>query len=162
DPAFVSKIRSFYDGVKQLLAESLAEGQRLGIVAPGETTLFATFTVGALKELLTQNVEGETPIAREEIVESLFVFLQGGYLRTGGGGGSRDTGGGHGTSEGAPSMGPTCIACIDPLGIGAIGGGAKPGEESAAADGYSGTKLGAPTTGGYCAIIAGAVSCEEL
>src|SRR5262245_16943396 len=76
DPAFVSKIRSFYDGVKQLLSESLAEGQRLGIVAPGETKLFATFTVGALKELLTENVEREAPIAREEIVESLFVFLQ--------------------------------------------------------------------------------------
>src|SRR4051812_3147932 len=35
DPAFVTKIRSFYDGVKALLQESLAEGQRLGIVGEG-------------------------------------------------------------------------------------------------------------------------------
>ena len=33
DPAFVTKIRGFYDGVKLMLSESLTEGQRLGIVA---------------------------------------------------------------------------------------------------------------------------------
>jgi AcrR family transcriptional regulator len=83
DPAFVAKVRSFYDGVKGKLAASLAEGQRLGIVAPGDTRLFATFTVGALKELLTQSVVAETPLAREEIVTALFSFLRAGYLRTG-------------------------------------------------------------------------------
>jgi AcrR family transcriptional regulator len=83
DPAFVAKIRSFYDGVKAILAGSLTEGQRLGIVAAGDTKLFATFTVGALKELLAENVAGETPLAREEIVDAVFSFLQAGYLRTG-------------------------------------------------------------------------------
>ena len=85
DPAFVSKIQSFYDGVKQLLADSLKDGQRLGIVAEGDTALFATFTVGALKELLAENVTAprdREPMAREDIVEALFRFLQGGYLRT--------------------------------------------------------------------------------
>jgi AcrR family transcriptional regulator len=85
DPAFVTKIRSFYDGVKAILARSLAAGQRLGIVAPGDPARFATFTVGALKELLAENVSGETPLAREEIVDGLFSFLQAGYLRTAGG-----------------------------------------------------------------------------
>jgi len=84
DPAFVTKIRSFYDGVKTMLSLSLAEGQRLGIVAPGDTKLLATFTVGALKELLAENAVGETPLAREAIVDTLFCFLQAGYLRTGG------------------------------------------------------------------------------
>ena len=84
DPAFVAKIRSFYDGVKTILSLSLIEGQRLGIVGPGDTKLFATFTVGALKELLAENVVGETPLAREEIVDTLFAFLQAGYLRTAG------------------------------------------------------------------------------
>jgi hypothetical protein len=83
DPAFVAKVRSFYDGVKGKLAASLVEGQRLGIVAPGDAQLLATFTVGALKELLTQNVSAETPLAREEIVTALFAFLRAGYLRTG-------------------------------------------------------------------------------
>ncbi len=65
DPAFVAKIRSFYDGVKAILADSLVEGQRLGIVAPGDPGRFATFTVGALKELLAGSVSGDTPLARE-------------------------------------------------------------------------------------------------
>jgi AcrR family transcriptional regulator len=83
DPAFVAKIRSFYEGVRTLLSESLAEGQRLGIVAPGDAGLFAIFTIGGLKELLAGSVSGETPLAREEIVDALFSFLQSGYLRTG-------------------------------------------------------------------------------
>jgi AcrR family transcriptional regulator len=82
DPAFVTKIRSFYDGVKAILADSLTEGQRLGIVAAGDPRLYATFTVGALKELLAASVDGEAPLAREEIVDALFTFLQAGYLRT--------------------------------------------------------------------------------
>ena len=52
DPAFSAKIESFYDGLKQLLTESLEDGQQLGIVAEGDTRLFATFTLGALKEIL--------------------------------------------------------------------------------------------------------------
>jgi AcrR family transcriptional regulator len=82
DPAFVAKIRSFYDGVKLILAESLSEGQRLGIVAPGDPRRLATFTVGALKEILAEGVNGDAPLVREEIVDALFSFLQAGYLRT--------------------------------------------------------------------------------
>jgi AcrR family transcriptional regulator len=82
DPAFVSKIESFYAGVKALLAGSLTEGQALGIVAEGDTQLFATFTIGALKELLAENVVKDVPkMGRESIVDALFRFLQGGYLR---------------------------------------------------------------------------------
>jgi AcrR family transcriptional regulator len=84
DPAFVSKIRSFDEGVKLMLSRSLGEGQRLGIVAAGDTKLFATFAVGALKELLAENVTGETQLGREGLVDALFSFLQAGYLRTGG------------------------------------------------------------------------------
>ena len=83
DPAFVQAIRSFYDGSKALLEASLVEGQALGIVAPGDPRLFATFTLGALKELLFENVTAEKALPREEIVHSLFTFLQGGYLRIG-------------------------------------------------------------------------------
>jgi AcrR family transcriptional regulator len=85
DPAFVGKMRSFYDGVKALLGASLGEGQKLGIVGPGDTQLFATFTIGALKELLAEHVAeaGGTPMPREDIVDALFRFLQAGYLRTG-------------------------------------------------------------------------------
>jgi len=81
DPAFIAKIRSFYDTVKELMRESLAEGQRLGIVAPGDTTLYATFTIGALKEVLLESAVSNRPIAREEIVTSLCRLLEAGYLR---------------------------------------------------------------------------------
>ena len=81
DPAFVTAIRSFYDGSKAMLEASLIEGQALGIVAPGDARLFATFTLGALKELVFENVTAETAMPREEIVNELFAFLQRGYLR---------------------------------------------------------------------------------
>jgi AcrR family transcriptional regulator len=83
DPAFVTAIRSFYDGSKALLEASLIEGQTLGIVAPGDARLFATLTLGALKELVFENVTAEEAMPREEIVNELFAFLQGGYLRIG-------------------------------------------------------------------------------
>lgn len=81
DPAFVMKIRSFYAGVRTLLEQSLAEGQALGIVGPGDPRLFATFTIGALKEILSENAAAEATPPREEIVAHLFAFLQAGYLR---------------------------------------------------------------------------------
>jgi AcrR family transcriptional regulator len=81
DPAFVTAIRSFYEGSRAMLEASLIEGQALGIVAPGDARLFATFTLGALKELLFENVTAEKAMPREEIVHALFAFLQGGYLR---------------------------------------------------------------------------------
>lgn len=83
DAAFVQKIQSFYDGVKRLLDASLAEGQSLGIVAEGNPKLFATFTIGALKEILFEIVTDKAPRSREELVEELFRFLQAGYLRIG-------------------------------------------------------------------------------
>jgi AcrR family transcriptional regulator len=81
DAEFVAKIRSFYDGVTLLLQESLADGQKRGIVAGGNTRLFAKFTIGAIKEILIENALAERPYGREEIVDGLFLFLQGGYLR---------------------------------------------------------------------------------
>lgn len=81
DPEFGAKIQSFYAGVKTLLQESLVEGQELGIVAPGDAGLYATFTLGALKEILFENVTGAAARPREQIVSELFTLLEGGYLR---------------------------------------------------------------------------------
>jgi len=81
DPAFITKIQSFYDGVKTLLTESLAEGQRLGIVAGGEAELYATFTIGALKEILLEQASSKRARPREEIVTALFDLLERGFLR---------------------------------------------------------------------------------
>lgn len=80
DASFVEKIEAFYATVKLMLHESLLEGQRLGIVAEGDTKLYASFTIGALKELLVEAVKQEDP-PREELVNGIFRLLQGGYLR---------------------------------------------------------------------------------
>lgn len=84
DPEFGAKIQSFYEGVKTLLKESLIEGQELGIVAPGDAAVYATFTLGAMKEILFENVSGAAARPREQIVEDLFNLLQRGYLRVDG------------------------------------------------------------------------------
>jgi len=81
DPEFANKLQSFYDGVKTLLRMSLEEGQRLGIVAEGDTAVYATFTVGALKEIFAESTSGGAPRPRELLVEELFRLLEGGYLR---------------------------------------------------------------------------------
>lgn len=81
DPAFVAKIGSFYEGVRQLLRESLMEGQRLGIVAQGDADAYATFTLGALKEALFEVAAEKRRRPREDMVQALFEFFEGGYLR---------------------------------------------------------------------------------
>jgi AcrR family transcriptional regulator len=89
DPAFQEKLQSFYDGVKQLLGDSLIEGQKLGIVEDGDARLYATFTIGALKEILFENAIARPSHPREEIVNGLFHMLERGYLRIHNGDGTR-------------------------------------------------------------------------
>jgi AcrR family transcriptional regulator len=82
DPEFGQKIDSFYDSAKQLLADSLEDGQKLGIVKQGDARLFASFTIGALKELLVEaTMRPNSRRSREEFVEVMFDLLQAGYLR---------------------------------------------------------------------------------
>ncbi len=81
DPAFVRKIGSFYESARKMLREALVEGQRLGIVAPGDADSYATFTLGALKEILLETATKKRARGREEVVGELFRFLEGGYLR---------------------------------------------------------------------------------
>jgi len=81
DAAFVAKIRSFYEGTRHLLRDSLIEGQKMGIVAPGDASMYATFTIGALKEILFVAATSKKPRPREEIVTALFELLEHGYLR---------------------------------------------------------------------------------
>ena len=65
-----------------LLAESLQRRASLGLVAPGDTRVFAYLTVGAIKELLYQAVRrefGGESAAR--LTSQVIAFLSGGYLR---------------------------------------------------------------------------------
>ncbi len=81
DPAFVKKIGSFYEVARSLLRDALAEGQRLGIVGPGDPEFLATVTLGVMKEILLEASSGPRPRAREDLVRDLFAFLETGYLR---------------------------------------------------------------------------------
>lgn len=82
DPSFDRKLLTFYDGVVQLLTESLHEGQALGIVRDGEPRVLAILTIGALKELMYQAVTlGLAEESAEALTQQMFGFLSGGYLK---------------------------------------------------------------------------------
>ena len=82
DPAFDRKLFTFYDMVVQLLAESLKDGQALGIVEEGEPRVLAYLTIGALKELLYQAVTlGFSEESADVLTQQMYSFLSGGYLR---------------------------------------------------------------------------------
>lgn len=84
DPGFDRKLATFYDGVVQILTESLKEGQALGIVADGEPRVMAYMSIGALKELLYQAVTlGLAEESAEVLTQQLFAFISSGYLRVG-------------------------------------------------------------------------------
>jgi len=82
DTTFSAKIDAFYEGLKQMLTESLEDGQMLGIVAAGNPRFYANFTIGALREILIETAGTKNSSrSREKIVEELYAFLLGGYLR---------------------------------------------------------------------------------
>lgn len=82
DPEFQRKLAMFYDGVVQLLTESLRDGQALGVVSKGEPRVLAYLTIGALKELLYQAVTlGLSGESTEALTQQIYAFLREGYLR---------------------------------------------------------------------------------
>ena len=82
DPEFDRKLVTFYDEVVQLLAESLRDGQALGIVRDGEPRVLAFLTIGALKELLYQAVTlGLAEESADVLTDQIYSFLRDGYLK---------------------------------------------------------------------------------
>lgn len=83
DAAFDRKLLSFYEQVGKLLEDALADGQERGIVAPGDTHIFAILTLGAVKEIIYQVVMRGLSYSDEQIVDTILAFLSAGYLRMG-------------------------------------------------------------------------------
>ena len=81
DAAFDRKLLSFYEQVGKLLEDALADGQERGIVAPGDTHIFAILTLGAVKEIIYQVVMRGLSYSEEQIVDTILAFLSAGYLR---------------------------------------------------------------------------------
>lgn len=82
DPAFDQKLLSFYESTGKLLEESLADGQARGIVAPGNTHMFAIMIVGALKEIMYQVTMRGLDYPEDRIVDEIYGFLCSGCLRS--------------------------------------------------------------------------------
>lgn len=80
DAAFTETITRLHVDVIALLSRTLADGQTLGVVAPGDTELLATFAIGALKEAVLRSSE-LGPARREQLVTELARFLEEGFLR---------------------------------------------------------------------------------
>ncbi len=73
------RLDAFFDNVRDLLEVALAEGQNLGIIAPGNPRFYACFALGALKEILLEAADSKR--SREEIVGALYQMLSEGFLR---------------------------------------------------------------------------------
>jgi AcrR family transcriptional regulator len=82
DPEFDRKLLSFYEEIGKLLESSLADGQERGIVAPGDTRMYAIMSLGAMKEILYQVTMRGLAYPEDRIVEELYGFLCAGYLRS--------------------------------------------------------------------------------
>lgn len=81
DAEFDRKLQSVYEEVLTLLADSLAEGQTLGIVLPGDPRVYAYLSTGALKELLYQaSHQGMDERDAPRLGDQVYAFLSRAYL----------------------------------------------------------------------------------
>jgi AcrR family transcriptional regulator len=80
DDAFDTKLMSFYDEVTKLFMQSLTDGQGLGIVRAGDVRLYATFTMGGIKEILFHLVTRHWEYDIEALVEGIYRVLRVGFL----------------------------------------------------------------------------------
>lgn len=83
DPDFDRKVRAFYRAVEELLALSLLNGQRLGLVRTGDRRVLGALALGSIKELLLQTVEGRIAATAHELTDGVMRFLAGGILTSG-------------------------------------------------------------------------------
>jgi AcrR family transcriptional regulator len=83
DPDFDRKVRGFYRTLEELLALSLLNGQRLGLVRTGERRVLGAMSLGAIKELLLQAVESRLPADARALTDEVMRFLAGGILTPG-------------------------------------------------------------------------------
>jgi AcrR family transcriptional regulator len=83
DPDFDRKVRGFYRTLEELLALSLLNGQRLGLVRAGERRVLGAMSLGAIKELLLQSVENRITAEARGLTDEVMRFLAGGILTPG-------------------------------------------------------------------------------
>jgi len=80
DPELDEKLHAFYEGLRTLIAESLEEGQKLGMVRAGDRRVMVAIGLGGLKEVLVDAVSGHLQPDIDVITAEIMSFLAGGLL----------------------------------------------------------------------------------
>ena len=80
DPELDEKLHHFYEGLRTLIAESLEQGQALGMVREGDRRVMVAIGLGGLKEVLVDAVAGHLQVEADAITEEIMRFLSGGLL----------------------------------------------------------------------------------
>ena len=83
DVDFDRKVRAFYRALEELLALSLLNGQRLGLVRAGNRRMMGAMALGAIKELLLGSVEVRLAANARQLTDEVMRFLAGGILAQG-------------------------------------------------------------------------------
>lgn len=79
-PELAARIDAFYAFLHQLLDESLAIGQRIGLVREGDRRVMVALGLGGLKEMIYDAARGQLTGDASHLVDEMMRFLRGGLL----------------------------------------------------------------------------------
>lgn len=79
-PELARRIDEFYERLHTLLDESLAIGQRIGLVRAGDRRVMVAIGLGGLKEMIYAAARGALAGDAEALVDEMMRFLRGGLL----------------------------------------------------------------------------------
>lgn len=80
DIEFDRRLLAFYADLDRLLEGSIEEGQRLGIIQPGNARIYAHFILGGFKEVVLQLTRSGVPVDRAAVVREINLVLSRGIL----------------------------------------------------------------------------------
>jgi len=80
DPDLDEKLHGYYEALRSLIAESLEQGQELGMVRDGDRRVMLAVGLGGLKEVLVDAVGGRIDADAAAITEEIMRFLASGLL----------------------------------------------------------------------------------
>jgi AcrR family transcriptional regulator len=80
DPEFDRRLLAFYDGVTSMIVRALVEGERVGMVRPGDARSRALCVLGIVKEFLYQLSLRGDGFDRAQAVRTVIELLNGGWL----------------------------------------------------------------------------------
>jgi AcrR family transcriptional regulator len=81
DPELDGKLHGYYEALRRLIAESLQQGQALGMVREGDRRAMVAIGLGGLKEVLVDAVRGAIAPDADAITDEIMRFLASGLLR---------------------------------------------------------------------------------